>query len=168
MAEAARRLEVSPEAVRKRIKRGTIEHDQDESGLTHVYVEVVNLGANPSPAEVINPHLERLVQNQEQEIEHLRGQLDAERAAHAEAREARRRADHIIAALTERIPELEAPPRSPEEATEAPGSASEVNLGTSREEAAAEHTEPQSSSPGTGSGHPRRSWWRRMAGWVRE
>jgi hypothetical protein len=112
VAEAAHRLGVSPEAVRKRIKHGTVEHDQDSEGLTHVYVEVANPVGNPSGDEVANPHLERLLQNQEREIEYLRGQLDAERAAHGETR-------RIVAGLVQRIPELEAPPFEPQSAQEA-------------------------------------------------
>lgn len=153
VAEAARRLGVSSEAVRKRIKRGTVEHDQDEGGLTYVYVEVDNPGPNPSPDEVGNPHLERLLQNQEQEIEYLRRQLNAEREAHSETREARRRADHIIAALTERIPELEAPPQS---AQEAESVAEEASGDKSRAEAFKEHTEPDSVVS------ERCPWWRRI------
>jgi DNA-binding transcriptional MerR regulator len=151
VAEAARRLGVSPEAIRKRIKRGTIEHDQDAEGLTYVYVEVDNPVGNPSGDTVANPHLERLLQNQEREIEHLRGQLDAERAAHGEAR-------RIVAGLVQRIPELEAPPQSAQEAQDVAESAAE---GESGEEASAEHTEPQETSQGS---EPPRSWWRRLLG----
>lgn len=146
VAEAARRLGVSPEAVRKRIKRSTIEHDQDQDGLTHVYVDVDNQVGNPSPdAEpdtVANPHLERLLQNQEREIEYLRSQLED---ANARDRENRR----IIAGLVQRIPELEAPPQSAQEAEDVAESAFG---GESREEAAEEPTEAQE----------RRPWWRRI------
>ncbi len=149
VAEAARQLGVSPEAVRKRIKRGTIEHDQDPDGLTYVYVEVDNPVANPSPDTVSNPHLERLLQNQEREIEYLRAQLEE---ANTRDRENRR----IIAGLTQRIPELEAPPQSAQEAESVAEGAS--GGGESREEASDEHTEPESAT------ERRVPWWRRLLG----
>jgi DNA-binding transcriptional MerR regulator len=147
VAEAARRLGVSPEAIRKRIKRGTIDHDQDPGGLTYVYVEVDNPVGNPSGDEVANPHLERLLQNQEREIEYLRGQLDAERAAHGETR-------RIVAGLVQRIPELEAPPQSAQEAQDVAESASE---GESGEEAWETRTGPQSMDA-----RERVPWWRKL------
>jgi transposase-like protein len=149
VAEAARRLGVSPEAVRKRIKRGTVEHDQDSEGLTYVYVEVDNPVGNPSPDTVVNPHLERLLQNQEREIEYLRGQLGAERAAHGETR-------RIVAGLVQRIPELEAPPQS---APEAQTVAESASGGESGEEAWETRTGPQSMDA-----RERVPWWRKLFG----
>jgi hypothetical protein len=149
VAGAARRLGVSPEAIRKRIKRGTIDHDQDPGGLTHVYVEVDNPVGNPSGDTVANPHLERLLQNQEREIEYLRDQLDAERAAHGEAR-------RIVAGLVQRIPELEASPQNAQEAESVAESASE---GESREEAWETRAEPQSMDA-----RERVPWWRKLFG----
>ena len=58
-----------------------------------------------------------------------------------------RRKDHIIAALTERIPELEAASNEPPEAREAPQTASEEF--------------PSTSPPGD---EERVSWWRRFFG----
>lgn len=149
VAEASRRLGVSPEAIRKRIKRGTIEHDQDPGGLTYVYVEVDNPVGNPSPDTVGNPHLERLLQNQEREIEYLRGQLDAERAAHGESR-------RIVAGLVQRIPELEAPPQSAQEAQDVSESASE---GESGEE---DSQEPRAATSQASERSETRPWWRRI------
>ena len=39
VAQAAARLGVSQDAVRKRIKRGTIEYEQDQDGRLHVYLD---------------------------------------------------------------------------------------------------------------------------------
>ncbi len=37
--EAARRLGISEGAVRKRVTRGTLEHDKEESGRVYVYLD---------------------------------------------------------------------------------------------------------------------------------
>lgn len=152
---AAERLGVSRDAVYKRVRRGSIASETGVDGLLYVYIEPSTDESTEafSAPSVPNEHLERLLTAQERELEYLRGQLGAER-------EARRRADHIIAALTERIPELEAPPQSAEEAQDAAESASE---GTDRGEAAEERTETQSASSDTVSGG-RRPWWRRIFG----
>lgn len=150
ITEAAHRLGVSRDAVYKRVRRGSIPSETGEDGLLYVYIDTSTDAATEGSTDTSIPHLERLVQHQERELEYLRGQL-------SEEREARRRADHIIAALTERIPELEAPPQSAREAESVVESASE---GESREGATEEHTGPQ----GTGE-RERVPWWRRMLGW---
>jgi hypothetical protein len=38
VAEAARRLNVKEQAIRKRISRGTLQHDKDEDGRVYVYI----------------------------------------------------------------------------------------------------------------------------------
>ena len=142
ITDAARRLGISRDAVYKRVRRGSIPSETGEDGLLYVYIDAAidaSTDESNSPSDAPGTHLERLLQHQERELEYLRGQLDAEREAHAETREARRRADHIIAALTERIPELEAPPQSAQEAESVAERASE---GESRE-ASEEHTETQ-------------------------
>lgn len=152
ITEAAERLGVSRDAVYKRIRRGSIDSETGVDGLLYVYIELsidestdTSTGVSSAP----NEHVERLLQAQERELEHLRGQL-------SEEREARRRADHIIAALTERIPELESPPQTPQEAQDAAEHASE-DLG--KEEGAEEGTEPHSARE-----QERVPWWRRLFG----
>lgn len=151
ITEAAQRLGVSRDAVYKRVRRGSINSETGVDGLLYVYIEpsIYESTEASSPPPAPNEHLERLLTAQERELEYLRGQLDAER-------EARWRADHIIAALTERIPELEAPPQSAQEAEDVAESASE---GESREEAAEAPTEPQSVRS-----QRRVPWWRRIFG----
>lgn len=154
ITEAAQRLGVSRDAVYKRIRRGSIASETGVDGLLYVYIEPSideSTEASTDVSGAPNEHLERLLTAQERELEYLRSQLDAER-------EARRRADHIIAALTERIPELEAPPQSAQEAESVAESASE---GAGREEAGErqeERTETESAPA------ERRSWWRRIFG----
>jgi excisionase family DNA binding protein len=100
VADAAERLGISKEAVRKRIARGTLRADKDRDGMVRVYI----------PASDTADHLDAVGQMRAR-IEDLREQLESERQAHAEAR-------RIIAGLVERIPPQLEPPR--EEARESP------------------------------------------------
>jgi hypothetical protein len=109
IAEAARLLGVKEPAIRKRIQRGTLEHDKGEDGRTYVYLDAgIPVGMDtgiPEPAT-----------GQEERIEELKDQITYLRDQLSEEREARRRADTIIAqlsqanaALAPRVPELESP-----------------------------------------------------------
>src|SRR5215210_5176078 len=143
IAEAAKILGVKEPAIRKRIQRGTLDHDKGEDGRTYVYLDAGLDAGIPGPQTDQRDRIEEL----KDQIGYLRDQL-------AEEREARRRADTIIAQLTQanatlaaRIPELEAPsqPReSPESASENPGATPPPQ----------EQEEPSS----------RPSWWRRWFG----
>ena len=98
VGEAAQLLGITPEAVRARLYRGTLEREDGEDGT--VYVRLY--------ADQSQPHADQsgeqseLVKSLQDQIGYLRAQLDT-RAE--ELREHRR----IIAALTQRIPEIEAP-----------------------------------------------------------
>ena len=143
MAEAADALGITVDAVRSRIKRGTIEHER--KGV-RVYVL---LGADePRPG-----HDQDTDQGGDQGttapedrtaelIATLQEQLQAERQAHAEAR-------RIIAGLVERIPAIEAP-------AEERGSPQAV-------ENEPERAEPHSDVTGVQEG-VQRPWWRRIFG----
>jgi hypothetical protein len=129
--EAAAELGITEAAVRGRIKRGTL-HSYRESGKVYVLLE-----GDVSPTNRDAPTDKSA--DQSELIAVLREQL-------AEEREARRRADTIIAQLTQanatlaaRIPELEAPAES--EPQESPESAGETP-DTTEPRSAAE--EPQS------------------------
>ncbi len=98
VAQAATRLGVTQDAIRKRISRDTIDYDQDPDGRIHVYLDSSEIGQDKSS----EASTEKLVEVQHQEIEFLRRQLETR------TEEIRRR-DSIIAGLTQRIPELEAP-----------------------------------------------------------
>jgi hypothetical protein len=98
VAQAAARLGVTQDAIRKRIRRSTVDYDQDPDGRIHVYVDPSEIGQDKSS----DASTEKLVEVQHQEIEFLRRQLETR------TEEIRRR-DSIIAGLTQRIPELEAP-----------------------------------------------------------
>ncbi len=165
VSEAADELGISAEAVRSRLKRGTLRSTK-EGGTVYVLLptpvddEQTETGRDQSNARTSPEHdqaddqtgtrpdpREELVESLLDQVAYMRDQL-------AEEREARRRADTIIAQLTQanavlagRVPEIEAP--SPRDA---PETASEGESGT---EAPARATEEP---------RGRASWWRRFFG----
>ncbi len=161
--EAADLLGLSVEAIRGRIKRGTIDYERDGE---RVYVLVDTdkpttghgQSIDKSNDQTIDQHpnedalTRELVDKMQDQIDDLRHRLD-------KSENARWRADEIImqltqtnAALSARVPELEASPH--EEPQESPESSREAATGT--------NIAPASASPQTGS-QPR-SWWRTMLG----
>ncbi len=175
VGEAARALGIEEEFVRKRVRRRRMRSEKDEDGRLYVYVNGTgtargerldgpeDLYADRSVDESRNVVLE-LIKSKDETIRILRAQLQEER-------EARRRADTIIAQLTradlahaQRMPALEEASQVPEEATR--GAA---------ESAAALHRQGGTGEP-LGSVRPRdtaefpvrgsltRPWWRRAFG----
>ena len=134
VAEAAERLGVKEQTVRKRITRGTLRSDKDEDGRVHVYI--------PHTSEDIDEDEtapDALVDSLQDQIGYLREQLDAERRANEQNR-------RLLAAALERIPAIEPPePQNEPERAETPS-----DRGTT---APGETTEPE-----------RRSIWRRWFG----
>src|SRR5215217_6016002 len=111
--QVAQRLGISTEAVRQRIRRGTLRAEKTEDGSVVVlfnesvrspHTEQTNVGTTVGTPTA--EHLESL----QREIEHLREQL---RQANQRDQETRR----LLAAALERIPALEAPggPETPSE-----------------------------------------------------
>lgn len=101
---AAQELGISTDAVRKRMQRGSLSSDERDGRR----VAWLDDGATAAGREPEVEGSEKLVGELRDQVAYLRSQLDQER-------EARRRADHIIANLTQanaslaaRIPELEA------------------------------------------------------------
>jgi excisionase family DNA binding protein len=148
--EAAEVLGTSVDAVRMRVRRGSLESEKDPDGRVHVWVNGDSTETKPR----LDGEPDALISAKDETIRVLSEQLESER-------EARRRADTIIAQLTQanaalaaRVPELEAPqgasqeepPETPETATENP-----------------EGAEPHSGAGGT-QGEERRPWWRRVFG----
>jgi hypothetical protein len=148
--DAAKVLALTEEAVRQRVKRGSLDSikvdgklfvllDNDTSedlsnGRKRQVIDTSNDGFNDTSSD-----RSRLVDALEDEVAHLRRQLEQ---ANERDRENRR----IIAGLVTRVPELEAAPE-PRESHE---TASEGNGG----EVSHDQERPQE----------RRSWWRRFFG----
>lgn len=106
--EAAKVLGVTVDAIRKRIQRGTIAHERDNDGRVWV------LGASSTIPDNVQDNYrvtsDELVGELREQIRYLRETLSKEQDAH-------RRADAIIAQLTQAnaalvtpVPELEGPP----------------------------------------------------------
>jgi excisionase family DNA binding protein len=96
VAEAAQRLGISKEAVRKRIVRGTLRAEKDADGTVWVYFPPSNTSGGAQGD---------IIATLRRQIEDFREQL-------ADANTANRENRRIIAALTQRIPQLEYPQES--------------------------------------------------------
>ena len=101
--EAARLLGISEGAVRARIHRGTLETAR-EGGTVYVRIDADDTSKERSKERTEQTELVQALREHNTTLER---QLNAEREASAELR-------RIIAALTQRIPEIE-PPRNPVE-----------------------------------------------------
>ena len=138
--EAARRLGITPDGVRKRLNRGHMQWEKEADGRVYVYLD-----ESTTEADALRDvsATERLIEELQAHNESLREQLEAERAANSENR-------RLLAAALERIPAIEAPQDTPPEPRESPVSASD--------------------KPGSGTGSERESgpmsrpWWRRWFG----
>lgn len=149
--EAATVLGVTVDAVRGRIRRGTLPSEHDEHGKVYVWVDALEAD-RPRPSETDerpsgasqgpSADREELVESLLEQVAYMREQLAAEREANRENR-------RLLAAALERIPAIEPPetPQSPEDAVESP----EGTETPARRESAQEATEG-------------RSWWRRWFG----
>src|SRR5215218_6349417 len=147
--EAAERLGVSVEAIRKRVKRGTLLSDKGEDGRRYVYLDDAPDDAPDADRGRADEQGTHVAEDRTAElIATLREQLQAERQAHAEAR-------RIIAGLVERIPQLEPPP--------ADNSAPDSSQAPERGEEQQGRADVRPDAPGVQE-NVQRPWWRRMFG----
>src|SRR5919107_29577 len=115
--EAAHRLGVSESAVRKRIKRGTLQREKTEDGRVLVYMEP----SVPSAEKVRTPERDALISEMQQRLALLERELDVR------TEEIRRR-DTIIMNMTEAMKALNSPaPEDSSEARESPESLGSVS-----------------------------------------
>ncbi len=150
--EAARILGISPEAVRARIRRGTLPKEKGSDGTVYVRLDAEQTRSYGDRTEGArtgqSSDQTRLVASLEEQISFLRAEL-------VTRNEELRRKEHIIAALTERIPELPAPAGPSQEPPESREPPSEEPANThAPPEAAGAADEPQR----------KRSWWREFLG----
>jgi excisionase family DNA binding protein len=138
--EAAEILGTSVDAVRMRVRRGSLESEKDSDGRVYVWVDGDSSETKPRP----DGESDALISAKDETIALLREQLEAERRANEENR-------RIIAALTSRIPEIEPPRETP---SEAPG----------RPESVAGPGPSGSVPPEPEPGGETRPWWRRVFG----
>ncbi len=123
--QAASILGITPDAVRKRASRGQLESEKGADDKLYIWLDT----DTPPPGQDDRDRL----------IEFLRHELDV-------WQEEARRKDHIIAALAERIPAIEAPSK-PREGTSEPRDGAGKGDGTPESHKAAES-----------------SWWRKFFG----
>lgn len=148
VAEAARELDISTDAVRKRIARGSLESAR-ENGTVRVWLDEGGTEAGRE-AQVDGGPL----------VESLRDQVAYLREMITTRDEEIRRRDVIISQLTSRIPEIE-PPRDPAQQPTPPESHQEasqeaVSTGSGPGAAPGDMQPPAASE--------RVSWWRRVFG----
>ena len=161
--EAATLLGLSEDAVRSRLKRGTLRKEKGADGTVFVVLGGGENGDRPTAngdrsmtgqqtdqpdPSLMRAHLDSL----REQVDYLREQLDREREARTEER---RRQDTIIAQLTQanaslarRVPELEAP-RATKDGHETTAGGAEV-------------APPRPATEGGQEGSERPSWWRRF------
>src|SRR5918995_494792 len=114
--EAAQRLGVKEDAIRKRIQRGTLRHEKTQEGRVFVWLDATQDTAQDTYRDASQ---DALLTAKDETIAALREQL-------AQANERDRENRRIIAALTSRIPAIEAPP----EARESPETSSDAGTNT--------------------------------------
>jgi hypothetical protein len=139
VGEAAELLGISDGAVRQRIKRDTLRSDKGEDGRLYVL-----LYDDPT-ADIDRPH-DRTIDRTSELIATLREQNAYLERQVEEEREARRRADTLLARLMDRVPELEASEGGREGPETPPGPG------------------PNTQTPADDTTQPRAPWWRRIWG----
>ncbi len=146
IAEAAARLGISVDAVRKRIQRGKLTGQKTDNGWTVVWIEP---DIRPDNVQTPVPESSALVDDLRDQVAYLRDQLAIERDARADAERRHaaeiERRDVLLREALGRIPQLLA--------GDAPVAAREPQ----REAEPAEASHDSSSSWWT-------SWWRRLTG----
>jgi hypothetical protein len=156
LAEAAAVLGTSKGAVRMRVRRGTLRSEKGEDGRVYVFVDPTRdrtrdaggYGDHPAP-EVEGSGEAPLVEELRDRVRFVEEQL-------REEREARRRADTLLAQLMQRIPELEAPQEARQESAGSPETAMEMPMGPTPAEA--------SEGPQEQAAEERPGFWSRLFG----
>jgi hypothetical protein len=142
VAEAAQRLGVKEQAIRKRIQRGTLAHEKAEDGRVYVYIDAQAEDEVQGEYTRANTHLEVLVDSLQEQNRFLREELA--------------RKDAILLNMTEAMKAI-SPPAQEEAHSELPG-APETVAGEP------DGAEPRPATRGAQEGSERVSWWRRVFG----
>ena len=145
VAEAAERLGVKEQAIRKRIARGTLPHDKEPDGRVYVYIDTEVDDEVQGSATRDDTHLEALVESLQDQVRFLREELA--------------RKDALMLNMTETMRQLTAPADydSPEarESPESPGPNRTPTNASGGPQTAKER-------PFTEERKEQRSWWRRV------
>ena len=138
VAKAAEVLGISEDAIRSRLKRGTLQSERVEG---RVYI-LLGRSERTDRADDRPSATNALTYQMQARIDSLERSLEAEREANRENR-------RIIGALTARVPELEAPQEASEDAETV--------------EETPDRAEPRPATGGAQEG-AQRPWWRRVFG----
>jgi excisionase family DNA binding protein len=130
--EAAQRLGVKEDAIRKRIQRGTLRHEKTQEGRVFVWLDAAPDATQDAAQDTYrDASQDALLSAKDETIAALREQL-------AQANERDRENRRIIAALTSRIPAIEAPPGE----RESPAPGADVGARAEPQSATGEDQEP--------------------------
>jgi hypothetical protein len=154
--EAAERLGISENALRKRVQRNTVQWDRDDDGRVFVYLPPAGTdqaddqagghAADQASGRPVAPV--ELVESLQEQLGYLRGALETRDKELAEMR-------RLLAGALERIPAIESPPdtltnNAPSEPRESPVRSSEG--------------QERAAGPTNDQGAQKASWWRRFFG----
>jgi excisionase family DNA binding protein len=154
--EAARRLGVKEDAIRKRIQRGTLRHEKTHEGRVFVWVDASQDATQDTAWDTDQPSSDTtaLISAKDETIATLREQLASERQALEAERDAHAESRRLLLQALQKIPDaIEPPQEPPQEPSEAPETARE---GSGRVGHQPSLEEPQRALE--------RPWWRRMFG----
>ena len=138
---------IAPDAVRSRLRRGTLHKETSEDGTVYVRLDT------EGPADLNDQTTDRPAdQTTVAYINELKSEIDYLKETVAKRDEEIRRRDHLLTAALERIPAIEAP----QAATGSP----EGGDGTHGTTSPLQRQQEQASCPQ----EERPSWWRRIFG----
>jgi hypothetical protein len=160
VAEAARRLNISQDAVYKRIKRGTIPWDKGEDDRTYVWVEEVDRSTDRARQSTDRPFESSNYVSKDELLSEMRARISF-------LEEELQRKDAILMTMAQRIPELEAPVEASSDPRESSETASESPTASREEEWIQGHkgeTYGTSAQEAEDTIQGRSSWWRRFFG----
>jgi hypothetical protein len=171
--EASVILGITSDAVRARLRRGTLQKEQDEDGTVYVRLNgsaftdrpdrpdgrTTSRPTDPRPSDEASGGKGEavLVEALQDQIASLKGEVEDWKNVVTTRDEELRRKDHLLAALVQRVPELGA---APETSSDKPGQPEAASEGADRG-----YVPPEASSASEGRREPReQSWWRRWLG----
>src|SRR5215204_898126 len=169
VAEAAERLDVSQDAVYKRIKRGTIPWDKGDDDKTYVYVDDVDGSTDRARQSTDQAASASNYVSKDELLAEIRARVRF-------LEEELQRKDAILLTMAQRIPELEAPKEASSQPRESSETATEEFHGTHappkpeqpvKRPESEEHTLYGTSAKEAEASLQRRSersWWRRFFG----
>jgi hypothetical protein len=156
VVEAAAILGVTPDAVRSRLRRGTLKRDEAPDGTVLVVLE-----DDAVTADYVDGRDGRRDETTDRSTDHttvayingLTSKIELLERELADWKEEAKRKDHLLAAALERIPQIEAPQEASPEPRDGDVTASW--------QGARGRTPPGDSGDSRGPGEAREPWWKR-------